>query len=393
MNRTIVITVIVLSSFCVFSQNTINDFLAEIEKNNSKLVALRSSLKAQKLENRTGNYLQNPEVEFHYLWGNPASMGNRTDISIKQSFDFPSAYRYKNQISDIKDLQMDIEYNRQYRDLMFKARIICLELIYINAVIVEHNSRLEHAESIANSEKRKYDNGESNVLEYNKTQLNLLNVKNSLETLTIEKESMMAELAGLNGGKSIKIDNDDFPVVELPLDFDQWYSMAETSNPVLNWVKKEIELNQRQEKYQRAMSLPKIEAGYMSEKVVGEQFQGVMIGMTIPLWENKNTVKHAKENIIAYQDIEADTKLQFYSHLSTLHRKALSLQSSLNKYRNELKLYSNSELLHKALSGGEISIIEYMFEVSIYYESIEKLMELELELNKTVAELNQYAIW
>jgi outer membrane protein, heavy metal efflux system len=390
MKRIIIVAILTLFSLYLFSQSVIEDVLIEIEKNNSTLVAIRSSSKAVKLENKTGNYLQNPEVEFHYLWGNPGSMGNRTDISIMQSFDFPSAYKYKNQISDIKNTQVDIEYSKQLRELMLKARVICMDVIFTNSLIEEYKRRQDHAESIATSVELKYDNGESNILEYNKTQLNLLNVSTQLETLRIERETLLMELMGLNGGTKINMDAKDFPIVDLPEDFDQWYTNAENSNPVLNWVKKEIELNQKQEKYFRAMSLPKIEAGYMSEKVIGEQFQGIIIGLSIPLWENKNTVKYAKENIVAFQDIAEDTKLQFYNHLKSLHQKSLGLQQNISTYREKLHIYSNSELLLKALNNGEVSIIEYIYETSIYYESIENLMEMELELNKTIAELNQY---
>ena len=85
----------------------------EIEKNNTTLSALRKNTEAEKVGNKTGIYLQNPEVEFHYLWGNPSVLGNRTDISIKQTFDFPTAYRYKSQISNARNDQVELEYQKQ----------------------------------------------------------------------------------------------------------------------------------------------------------------------------------------------------------------------------------------------------------------------------------------
>ncbi len=33
---------------------------------------------------------------------------------------------------------------------------------------------------------------------------------------------------------------------------------------------------------------------HSEEGVVGEQFQGITVGISIPLWENKNSVKYAK---------------------------------------------------------------------------------------------------
>ena len=92
----------------LYSQNTIEIVLAKIEKNNSTLSALRKSADAEKIGNKSGIYLDNPEIEFNYLWGNPSAIGNRTDIRVVQTFDFPSAYKYKNQIAENKNAQTEI---------------------------------------------------------------------------------------------------------------------------------------------------------------------------------------------------------------------------------------------------------------------------------------------
>src|SRR5690554_5758435 len=94
----IAIVCFILLGASIHAQNQVENVLVEIEKNNKTLSALRKNAEAQRLENKTGNYLQNPEVEYNYLWGNPTPVGNRTDFNVTQSFDFPTAYRYRNQI-------------------------------------------------------------------------------------------------------------------------------------------------------------------------------------------------------------------------------------------------------------------------------------------------------
>lgn len=373
----------------LFAQNNIENVLVEIEKNNTTLSALKEKTEAGKLGNKTGIYLQNPEVEFNYLWSDPIT-GNRTDFSITQSFDFPTAYRYKNQISDIKNEQLGLEYQKQRKELILNARLICLQLIYSNALESELSNRLTNAERIANSYKAKLDAGESNILEYNKAQLNLLNLSKELESLKTEKEALQGELTGLNGGIPVVVNDSVFQPGEISVDFEQWYLQAEQSNPLLNWLKKEIELSQKQEVLNKSMSLPKFQAGYMSESVVAQDFKGITLGLSIPLWENKNTVKYSEMNTLAMEEVATDNKIQLYNHLKVLHAKATSLQKNVSDYKQNLKLLNNSELLAKALDKGEISLIEYMLELSVYYESLNKLLQKELELCKTVAELNKY---
>ena len=88
--------------------------------------------------------------------------------------------------------------------------------------------------------------------------------------------------------------------------------------------------------------------------------------------------------------MEADTKLQFYNEMKALHSKVAGLQISVADYRKQLIDFNNTELLRKALDMGEISLAEYFIELSVYYESINKLLEMEKNLNMAFAELNQY---
>ena len=110
----------------------------------------------------------------------------------------------------------------------------------------------------------------------------------------------------------------------------------------------------------------------------------------VEYYENKNKIKFAKANTNALETIATDNRLQFYNHLKSLHSKAISLQKSVNDYRLSLISYDNSDLLKIALDKGEISLINYILELSLYYESVNKLLDLERDLNKTLAELNQY---
>ena len=69
---------------------------------------------------------------------------------------------------------------------------------------------------------------------------------------------------------------------------------------------------------------------------------------------------------------------------------AIGLQRNIDDYRNQLLSYDNSKLLDKALDKGEITLIEYFMELSIYYESLDNLIRLERDLNLATAELKRY---
>lgn len=390
-NRYLVITLIIFTiSINVYSQNNIDKIISEIETNNTTLSALRQNIDVQKLGNKTDIYLQNPEVEFNYLFGSPTVIGNRIDFSLIQSFDFPTAYSHKNQISNLKNEQVELEYQKQKNSIILDCKNICFDLIYYNALKLELTKRLVNAKSIANAYKQKFDAGDINVLEFNKAQLNFMNITNELNSVEIERNALLSELSQLNGGQEISFNDSIFVDQQISQDFEQWYIDAEKKNPVLEWLKQEVEISKKQKQLANAMSLPKLRAGYMTERNVGQSFQGISLGVSIPLWENKNKVKFEKAKTIALEGAITDKKLQFYNKLKSLHSKAVSLQTNINKYRSNLKAFNNEELLKEAFDKGEISLVNYLMELSFYYEFVSRLLDLELKLSKAIAELNQY---
>lgn len=390
MRKAFIIAAIMLLGFSLFSQNNIDHVLTQIELNNTTLSAYRKSADAEKTGNRTGITLQNPEAEFNYLWGNPSAIGNRTDFSIKQSFDFPSAYSYRSQIANLKNEQAELDYQKQRREILFQARLICAELLYYNSLFTEISKRNNEAQKLATAFKAKFDSGETGILDYNKAQMNYLNMSKELERVEIERKALQSELNRLNGGIEIAFEETNLQLQNIAPGFEEWFATASQNNPVLQWVKTEILLSEKQSKLAVSQGLPKFHAGYMSEKLVGEHFQGVSVGITIPLWENKNSVKYAKANTLVAQSFEADAKLQFYNEMKTLHAKAIALQNSVSDYRTRLGSISNTELLQKALDKGEISLTDYFFEQSLYYESFDKLLEIERDAMKANAELMKF---
>ncbi|HCY41823.1 MAG TPA: transporter [Prolixibacteraceae bacterium] len=390
MKQIILIFTLVVLTMGITAQIPVDSVLATIELNNTTLAAIRKNTDAEKIGNKTGIYLSNPEVEFNYLWGNPSSIGNRTDFSIRQSFDFPTAYSYRNQIANIKNDQAEIEYLKQSKEILFQARLVCVDLMYYNKLISEISKRQASAKQLADAYKAKFDIGETGILEYNKAQIYYLTISKELERIEIERTASLSELAKLNGGIAITFNESNIQPQSVAIGFEQWYATAEQNSPVLQWLKQEINMSEKQKQLAATQNLPKFNAGYMSEKVVGQQFQGVSVGVSIPLLENKNAVKYAKANKLAIQSIEADAKLQYYNQMKMLHTKAIAMQNSIADYRKRLAAFSNTELLQKALDKGEISLSEYFFELSVYYESIDKLFEAEKSLNVTYTELHRY---
>lgn len=388
------ILLVIAIQFLIFTasiaQNSIAQLLTEVEKNNTGLAALRSQLDARCIAGKTGIYPQNPEFEYAWQKGSPAGIGSKTTISLRQHFDFPTAYLHKIRIANARNDQLILEYENQRYQLLYETRLICLEIIHTNIKAAEYSRRLQNAQRMADAYEIMFDAGETNIVEYNKARLSLLALQKETERNEIQRNALLNKLAGMNGGKHLSLNDTIFDPVAINADFEEWYQLAAEKNPALKWLRQEIEISLNNEKLQRAMNLPGFNAGYVSEMLAIEEFRGFAIGVTIPLWENKNTLKYAKAFTSTMESREQDKKLQYYSEMKTLHNQAISLYSSHQEYNTLLQAFNNSALLVRAWEEGEISLTSYLLELSYYYTSIDKLMEMELELHKTLALLNRY---
>jgi outer membrane protein TolC len=388
------ITLFILSFFSlsasIQAQNSVDSIMIAIEKNNTTLEAVHREKEAQLIGNRTQLYPSNPKVEFNYLWGNNSLLNDRKDFIVTQSFDFPSAYVYKNHIAKARNAQSEINYLEKRREILLEARLLLIDLIYANVCISKIKQRLDHAQNIETSVRLKFDKGESNILEWNKAKLSLLTLQKMQELAEIDRQNYLAELVRLNGGKNIYLSDTVFETIVIPSDFENWYLQIQQKIPYRLFLEQEIEISMNEEKLALAMSLPRFFAGYMSENTTGNRIQGITAGITIPLWENKNTVKYNQVKTIAYQSQAADVEKQYYNMVKAKYDKVVLLQNTLSDYKHSLESMNNSQLLWKAYELGEISLIEYMLELSVYYDSIDQMLETEMELNKTVIMMSQF---
>ena len=371
----------------IVSQNNINEVLQSIEENNSTLIALRKTADAQMLENKTGIYLSNPEVEFGYLWGKPDLIGNRIDFSATQAFDIPTITGMRSRLADKQNVSVEMLLKAERMSILLSAKQLCLDLIFYNSIANELEERLSYATRIAEIYEKRLNVGDANMLDLNKAQLNLLNAQGELQRIEVERNAVLAEIKQLNGGEDISLNDQHFEAILLPPSFEEWYAHADTVNPVLSFVRQEVEVGKDFVRMSKAKRLPTFSAGFVSEKIVGETFQGIQVGITIPLWENKNQVAQARASVEAAEARRVDGIQKFYMEVQNQYSRAMGLNGIAQNYRNLLNTSNSADFLQKALDAGEISLLNYLSEISLYYNTVDLALEAERDFQKAVAEL------
>jgi outer membrane protein TolC len=163
----------------------------------------------------------------------------------------------------------------------------------------------------------------------------------------------------------------------------------EQRNPMLVYAYKETELNRYRIKVAKKANLPRFSVGYLMENVVGERYQGVTLGISVPLWRNSQRLEYAKTEAEASEMHATNARKEFYEGFHALYQQAEELQQVLLDYHDAVKLYNNAELLVKALDLGEISLMDYLVQMKFYYNMVAKVLEVERDYELIYTDLTQ----
>lgn len=374
------------------AQNTIQDVLIRVEQASIAMEAQRKLTEAQKLEAKTGNYLSNPSVGYESMWGSGENRGNAGELSVVQAFDFPSAYGNRNKIARLKGEMYEQERQAFRRQLLLDAQMACLEIIYLRQQEALLNERLTNAQKLSQAYQQKLEAGDANIIAINKINIEKLNAQTALSLNGTALRSKLEQLSNMVGGEPIEFNVQEYsPEPELPP-----LSMIEEqyldNDPTLQALEQAYGIDQQSIALNRSLSLPQFEVGYRQNFGMEGKAKGFLVGISVPLFENKNKVKAAKARSFFSQTQLQSSKLNLKTELKQLYEQAQTLQRSGRELRQLLSHQNNLEILQKALDAGQIDIIEYFTEVNVLFESRAQLLTIERDFRLATAQLFRYTL-
>lgn len=393
MKQFIVITLLASAALSVNGQNSIDAVLRSIEANNKELQANNQLTVSKKLEAKLDNNLPDPSVSYVHQYGNREGKGIQGELVASQSFDFPSVYVQKNKLAKSKAASFDRQGAEFRQQILLQAKEICLDLVLLNQQRALLDQRRQNAEQLAELYAMRLETGDANILETNKIDLELLNAKTEARMNESARIAKLQELATLNGGIAIDFTDTTYMSDGDILSFEELCAEAVTSNPQLLTLKSEQVAARRQLSVNKSKSLPSFELGYrMNTATGGERFNGFLVGISIPLFSNRNNVKQAKAQAL-YTDLQLEsTTTTVESELHQLYNQSVALKTSMDEYNTVLKSQNSLALLNKAIQTGQISMIEYFVDVTTFYQSMQNYMQLQNEYQKVMAQLYKYKL-
>ncbi len=374
------------------AQSSADTVLANIAKNNKTIIANTQYWEAKKLQYKTGLTPYNPAIDYDFMVGSPSTAGNQNDFTVTQSFDFPTAYIKKKQLSEQQIAQTEFQITSKRQNVLLEAKKICIELVYHNKLQSQLAQRKQNTEKLLSDFQVKLNKGEGNILDVNKAQLQLIEINKDFQQDLSSINQLNQKLTELNGGNAIIFTDTIYPLLPTIPAFEQLENEIEASDPIRKFLEQEKLITQKQVELSKPMWLPKFEMGYHYQGILGQAFQGVHAGITIPLWENKNTVKTQQANLLFTNLNLQDHINENYYEIKQLYEKYQNLKITLSEYQTVFASLNNTTLLNKALASGQISTIEFFMELSYYYNAFNNYLQIEKEYYEVIAELYKYQL-
>lgn len=386
MIRHICIYALLLTAFGAMAQtNDLDRVLQCIEANNPEIRANAQLISAQRLEGKSENNLADPTVSYSHLWAS----GNEsiTELEVAQEFDFPTLYAQRRTLNRIKGQAFDSREEIVRRDILLEAKGICYDVILLRKQKAILDERLKNAQELATMYARRLEQGDANILETNKINIELLNVKTEAALNETALRNKLTALRQLNGNMPVDLAEADYPLVSYPNDFALLKAEVLSADHALLALEKESEAARKQVSINKAGLIPKLQVGYRRNTESGTPFNGVMVGMSIPLFENRHKVKMAKAQSVALEYQKESAAMQLEAQLRQLYEEAGTIRASMHEYEQVFAAQSDLELLKKALLGGEISMIEYFVEVSSVHQTYLSYLQLQNQYHKAMADM------
>ena len=374
------------------AQNGIEQVLQSIEANNKVLLANQKLTQAQQLEVHTGKFLPNPSAEFEKMWGNKNNPGSEYEFVIKQSIDFPTTYGKRSKLAGMKADAIGFQYAAFRQELLLAAKQTCIEIVYLRKQQALLEKQLKNAKALNIIYQKRLQKGDANQLETTKIQLEALGVQKQHQQNEVILKTALEQLRMLNGGREIFFNDEEY-TPEALLSLEELQAQYLSIDPTLRTLTEEQEIAQREVNLNRSLALPKIDFGY-KHRSAGDNISanGIVFGISLPLFEHKNTVKRAKAQAAFASVAVEESRLRMGSELEQLYGQLLAISRVKEEYSSLLESQQSVELFNKALEAKQLSIIEYFSELSTFYDSMQSYLEVEKEYHDLVAQLNRYKL-
>jgi len=366
-------------------------FLRKVAANNPEIIAYGRLLEARRIEARTGNAPPGPEVSFGYMPGDASTAGVKKIWSVNQRFDFPSKYLLQKKINKNSIVLAEQEYELGKLLILLDAKVTVYDYLFTKRYYDVLAKRCDDFARLLDVWKKKLDEGEATVIEYNRIALELSSVNLEKNKTAAEVSALKKKLFYMSGGTGVIPAVIEYPGV-ISAGPDELAEQKAAVHPSFLIPRTEYLITAGELNLSKTGVLPGLSLGISSEIIPGERFTGPVAGLSIPLWANANRVKSASAMVTKAEAKMNAEVTRLKTDVLKEYGKMMALKSGMEELREIIRTNGGVENLNKALNAGEITVADYFSFLGAVYDAEERLIETEREYCKSAAILTDHEL-
>ncbi|MBQ1968437.1 MAG: TolC family protein [Flavobacteriales bacterium] len=375
----------------LYGQHSSESILRAVESQGVHIAAARAKEELTAKEAHVGNTLPNPEVGYTRLWGAGVA-GTQSEFTVAQGFDFPTAYFQRNKIAMLKSSSASYDYMAERMNILLEAQLLIIEIKRLKNLLEVDSLRYADALAAQQMSEKRRESGSISALEENKVSMQMLAAMQHLsrnQSLLDKACTRLSYISGIEITPTVNIITGT--TMEIP-SLDSLKHLMREKDPRLLSGKARLSVSEKEKSLSTSMALPKFSAGYKHASADGAKFNGVMLGISLPVWESRHTISAAKLQIEESRRELSLMENEIESEIESMYKEAISLQKLLTAYHADAFGKKNSILLRKALQWGEISILDYFTELETVYSTSESYLQALYDYASLCACLNKYTL-
>lgn len=365
---------------------SIERVLKSIEQNNRELQAGEQNTRAEKLDVRNENNLEDPSVSYSRKFGEQDGVGPEMEFAVTQGIDFPTLYAQRRQYGKLQGRALDLQQAVLRRDILLRAKELCLDLIRLNQLKALYGQRLKNAEELNALFDERFEKGDVNILEVNKVKMELMNLRATVAENDAAYRTALQNLLAMNGNMPLEFDETVYPLVPELRSLEQVRDEVMGADYALKQAQAGSEAARKLVKVNRHGWLPKLEVGYGREGGSDAMLNGFVVGVSVPIFSNRGKVKAARARQAGAELVQEQVAQQVEADIQSLFNEATRLRASMQAYDTGL-MDKTLSALKQAVEAGQLSVLDYYSEAETVYASQEKLVDLENRYQKVIAQL------
>ena len=363
---------------------SMDEILRSIEQNSPELKSQQQAIHAAQLEVQTLNNLEDPSVEYSPFFAKGVEGVASSELVVKQGFDFPTLYAARKKQGKLQQEALNRQNDRNRREVLLRAKTLCLDLIRLNQEQELLEQRKKNAEELLSLFNERLEKGDANILEVNKIKMERMNVQTEVAQNAAAHRSALQQLLAMNGNLPLEFACSSYPVLTPVTSYSALYDEVMATDASLLEADATARAADKELSVNRQNWLPKLEVAYQRNTSLGEKSNGFLVGGSIPLFSKRKRTQIARAQAISAQLQRDDVRLKTEANIQSQFNEMQQIHEAMQAYDIPL-MHQTLDLLKQAVTAGQLSIIDYYVEAEGVYRNLQAHMEIENQYQKLMA--------